>query len=65
MMKQGYSKLDVMKSENYEEKAYIKEMSMYNARINFSMRARTFPCKMNTMNNPKFKADMWRCDSCE
>ena len=40
-------------------------MSKYNARINFSLRARTFPCKMNTMNNSKFKADMWRCDSCE
>ena len=65
MIKQGYSKLEVMKNERYEEKAYIQEMSMYNARINFSLRARTFPCKMNTMNNSKFKADMWRCDSCE
>ena len=35
MMKQGYSKLEVMKNERYEEKAYIQEMSMYNARINF------------------------------
>ena len=65
MMKNGYSKLEVMKREAYEEKTYLKEMPMYNARINFSLRARTFPCKMNTMNNPKFKADMWRCDSCE
>ena len=65
MMKNGYSKLEVMKREAYEENTYLKEMPMYNARINFSLRARTFPCKMNTMNNPKFKADMWRCDLCE
>ena len=65
IMKQGYSKLEAMKSEIYEEKPYITAMSMYDARINFSLRARTFPCKMNTMNNPKFKAEMWRCDSCE
>ena len=65
MMKQGYSKLEVMKSERYEEKAYIQEMSMYNAKMNFSLRAQTFPCKMITMNKSKFKADMWWCDSCE
>jgi hypothetical protein len=24
-----------------------------------------FPCKMNYMNNPKYKSELWSCDSCE
>ena len=24
-----------------------------------------FKCKMNFMNEPQYKADKWRCDSCE
>ena len=65
MMKKGYSKLEIMKSESYGKKAYLTEMTFYNARINFSLRARMFDCKMNKMNNKKYKDDMWRCDSCE
>ena len=65
MMNQGYSELEIMKSESYEEKAYLKDMSMYNARVNFSLRTRMFKCKLNFMNDPAYKAEMWRCDSCE
>ena len=40
-------------------------MSMYNARVNFSLRTHMFKCKMNFMNDPAYKAEMWRCNSCE
>jgi hypothetical protein len=64
MIEKG-SKLEVMKNESYGKKAYLTEMSFHNARINFSIRARMFDCKMNSMNNPAYKNDLWRCDSCE
>ena len=38
---------------------------MYDCRIHFLLRSRMFSCKMNFLNDPKFKADMWRCDLCE
>ena len=62
---ENYSKLECMKNEVYEEKSYLTEMSMWNARLHFSLRTRMFPCKMNYMNSPKYKAELWSCDSCE
>ena len=59
------SKLETMKNETFEEKKYLTEMTMYDCRIHFMLRSRMFSCKMNFLNDPKFKADMWRCDSCE
>ena len=58
------SKLEVLKTETYGEKPYLTEMNMHDARLNFSLRSRMFKCKMNFLNDPKFKAEMWRCDSC-
>ena len=55
---ENYSKLECMKNEVYEEKPYLTEMSMWNARLHFSLRTRMFPCKMNYMNNPKYKAEL-------
>ena len=59
------SKLELMKNEIYGEKPYLTEMKMHDARLHFSIRSRMFNCKMNFLNNPKFKAEMWRCDSCQ
>ena len=59
------SKLENLKHESYEEKPYLTAMSMHDARMNFSLRSRMFNCKMNYLNNPKYKAELWRCDSCE
>ena len=59
------SKLEIMKQEKYEEKPYLTAMSMHDAQVNFSMRSRMYRCKMNYMNDPKYKSEMWRCDSCE
>ena len=60
-----YSKLECMKNEIYEEKPYLTEMNMWNARLHFSLRTRMFPCKMNYMSSHKYKAELWSCDSCE
>ena len=59
------SKLEIMKQEIYEEKSYISDMKMHDARVNFSLHSRMFNCKMNYLNNPVFKAEMWQCDSCQ
>ena len=59
------SKLEIMKGESYGEKSYISDMKMQDARVNFSLRSRMYECKMNFLNNPVFKAEMWRCDSCQ
>ena len=58
------SKLEILKGESYGEKSYLSDMKMQDARINFSLRSRMYDCKMNFLNNPVFKAEMWRCDSC-
>ena len=57
------SKLEIMKSEIYEEKKYLTDMSMHDCRIIFKPRSRMFKCKMNFLNDPKYKSEMWRCDS--
>ena len=46
------------------KKSYLSEMNMHDARVNFSLGSRMIDCKMNFSNNPKYKADTWRCDSC-
>ena len=54
---QRSSKLEKMKNENYGEKSYISEMKMHDARLHFSLRSRMFKCKMNFLNDPKYKSD--------
>ena len=58
-------KLEIIKKEIFEEKSYITDMKVHDARVNFSLRSRMFNCKMNYLNNPVFKAEMWLCDSCQ
>ena len=36
---------------------------MQNGCVNFSLQSRMYDCKMNFLNNPVFKAEMWQCDS--
>ena len=64
MMKES-SKLENIKEESYGEKSYLTEMNLPDARMNFSLRSRMFKCKMNYLNTPKYRAEMWRCDSCQ
>ena len=58
------SKLEVMKNEDYGGKSYIAEMNMHDSRVHFTLRSRMYKCKMNYLNDPKFKSEMWRCDDC-
>jgi hypothetical protein len=64
MMKES-SKLEIIKEESYGEKSYLTEMNLPDARMNFSLRSRMFKCKMNYLNTPKYRAEMWSCDSCQ
>ena len=62
---QDYSKLEELKSETTcERQEYLSTMSMAEARIKFRLRTFTFPCKMNQSSDPRFRAELWRCDSC-
>ena len=61
-----YSKLDELRDETtWERKDYFKKMTMAEARLKFSLRTKMFKCKFNYANDPKNKADNWKCDSCQ
>ena len=49
MMKDDYSKLQNIKNE---VKKYLSDMSIFNARNNFSIRAPMLKCETNFMNEP-------------
>ena len=40
-------------------------MNLPDARMNFSLMSRMLKWKMNYLNTPKYRAEMWRCDSCQ
>ena len=62
-----YSKLKngPMSEETFSTKEYLKTMNVSDARINFSRRSFMYDVKWNYRSNPKYAADLWRCDSCE
>ena len=39
-------------------------MTMKEARMQFKIRTKMFPCKMNYQSDPSNKKDIWRCDDC-
>ena len=60
-----YSKLDELKDDKcWEIKDYFRTLTMSEARVKFSLRAKMFPCKLNFSSDPKNSADLWKCDSC-
>ena len=63
----SYSKLKdgPMATESFQTKDYLKSMNVEDGRVNFSIRSRMFRAKFNYRNDPKFAAELWRCDSCE
>ena len=62
---QNYSKLTDLQSETCcKRQKYLSSMTMAEARIKFRLRTFTFPCKMNQVNDPRHRAELWRCDSC-
>ena len=58
-------KLEEIREESYERKDYLKELRMDEARVKFKIRTRMVDCKMNFSSDPRNKADLWRCDSCQ
>ena len=50
--------------EKCELKKYLRDMSMYDARMNFRLRTKMFPCKMNFRSEPKYVAELWQCEAC-
>ena len=42
----------------------MKEMTVLDARVNFSIRSSMFPAKLNYSSDPKNSAELWQCSSC-
>ena len=65
---ESYKKLDYkqMEEETYEVKQYLKELTLPEARMKFSLRSMTTKTvKYHYMNDKAYKADMWSCISCK
>ena len=62
-----YSKLSKkdLEKEKFELKSYIYKMKLRDARTYFRIRSSMIPAKMNMKGNPKFAAELWRCDDCQ
>ena len=52
-------------NENLKMKAYVKEMSLRDARTMFRIKTFMTKAKMNMKSNPKFANELWRCDDCK
>ena len=59
------SKVKETLTEPFEQKEYLHTKIVQQARVMFSSQSHMFPCKMNFIGEPKFKIDLWRCDSCQ
>ena len=53
-----------MASEDFEEKPYISEMSMIDARMLFRIRCKTNDLQMNQQNNKIYAKNLWKCSEC-
>ena len=53
-----------MVSEHFEEKSYLTEMSMLDARLLFRIRCKTNDIKMNQQSNKTFAKQLWKCSEC-
>ena len=57
-------KLVIMKDESYEQKSYLAQMSLKDARMMFRIRTRTIKCKMNQSSSRTNKEALWQCSGC-
>ena len=62
----NYSKLKdgPMMSENFEEKTYLTDMSMANARTNFRIRSKMTKVRMNQRSDKLNSKQLWKCAEC-
>ena len=58
-------KVKEFKNEQFEQKDYFKNLSLKEAREIFKHRAKmTEHVKRNYQNEPKYRYDLWKCNSC-
>ena len=57
-------KLEVMKKERFEQKDYLRSLSLEQARVLFRVRTRMVNCKLNQSSSRANKVSLWRCDEC-
>ena len=62
---EGSSKMKDTLDEKFERKEYLSNKKVTEARTMFAFRSHMYPCKTNYMNEPKFKYELWQCDSCQ
>jgi hypothetical protein len=62
----GYSKLKdgPMMSENFEERSYLSDMTMHNARTHFRIRSMMINVKMNMRSDKSNAQKLWKCSEC-
>ena len=51
-------------TERFEEKKYISEMSITDARMNFRIRSKTIKVKMNERSDKSHSKKLWKCHQC-
>ena len=51
--------------ESFHQKEYFKSTKINEGRIMFRSRCKMLNCKMNFPSDPKFKKELWLCDSCK
>ena len=65
MMKMSKLEEYIDSEEEYEIKDYVKDLNMHDARVNFKLRSKMFPCKDNFRSDPVNVASKWLCKACE
>ena len=68
-IKKEFRNFSKLRNKGYEEedfalKSYITNMNLRDARTKFRLRSSTIPVKFNMKSDPKFAAELWKCDSC-
>ena len=54
-----------MMNENFENKDYIQNMKLSDARTMFHLRSKMINCKYNFKSSPENEQKLWQCDSCQ
>ena len=59
-----YSKVKDLAEEKFERKEYFQNKVIEEVRTQFKMRLKMLKCKEFYRSDPKFSADLWKCDDC-
>ena len=61
---QSFQKLEVMKEEKYEQKEYLSNLTLEEARMFFRVRTKMVKCKLNQSSDRGNRASLWKCNRC-